>query len=91
MLLHQVVVHPLVLDGLELAAGHGAQPARLPVELLHVDSQVFWIVGREGALLALDLLAQVFGIDVAGNVLGHLGGELTVPAMNVGISNSATF
>ena len=68
------------LNYLKLAAGYCADSPRLAVELFHVNCQVFGVVGGKGALLTLDLLAQMFGVHVARDILRHFRGELTVPA-----------
>ena len=41
-----------------------------------------WVVGGERALLTLNLFAQVFGVDMTGDVLRHFGCELAVPEDN---------
>merc|ERR1719295_1402824 len=81
VLLDQVVVHAFVLNGFELASRNGANPASFVVQLLVVDREVLWVVGGEGALLTLDLFAQVFGVDMTGDVLRHFSCELAVQAL----------
>ena len=46
--------------------------------------QVLGVEGGEGALGALDALAQVLGVDVARHVGGEAGGELAVQTLDPG-------